>query len=84
MGRVREKAVAVGDFTSGQGTVKTELRENAVGLPGMLMPGIATIAPLCAILAARRTSTSGSTRHVLEWHTPVGHRQDLDSAASPE
>ena len=35
----------------GQGTVKTELRENAVGLPGMLMQGIATIAPSFAILA---------------------------------
>jgi amino acid transporter len=36
----------------GEGTVKTELRENAVGLPGMLMQGIATIAPSFAILAS--------------------------------
>ena len=35
-----------------QGVVKTELRENAVGLPGMLMQGIATIAPAFAILAS--------------------------------
>src|SRR5689334_25320069 len=34
------------------GSVKTELRENAVGLPGMLMQGIATIAPSFAILAS--------------------------------
>jgi amino acid transporter len=34
------------------GTVKTELRENAVGLPGMLMQGIATIGPSFAILAS--------------------------------
>ncbi|HEY7013405.1 MAG TPA: APC family permease [Streptosporangiaceae bacterium] len=33
-------------------TVKTELRENAVSLPGMLMQGIATIAPSFAILAS--------------------------------
>jgi amino acid transporter len=44
--------VAIEDRTSGQGTVKTELRENAVGLPGMLMQGIATIAPSFAILAS--------------------------------
>ena len=31
------------------GSVKTELRENAVGLPGMLMQGIATIGPSFAI-----------------------------------
>src|SRR5215813_267844 len=37
---------------SSEGTVKTELRENAVGLPGMLMQGIATIAPAFAILAS--------------------------------
>ena len=36
----------------GEGTVRTELRENAVGLPGMLMQGIATIAPSFAILAS--------------------------------
>src|SRR5438270_8330770 len=34
------------------GSVKTELRENAVGLPGILMQGIATIAPSFAILAS--------------------------------
>jgi amino acid transporter len=44
--------VAIDDRTSGAGTIKTELRENAVGLPGMLMQGIATIAPSFAILAS--------------------------------
>jgi amino acid transporter len=44
--------VAIDDRTSGAGTIKTELRENAVGLPGMLMQGIATIAPSYAILAS--------------------------------
>jgi amino acid transporter len=34
------------------GSVKTDLRENAVGLPGMLMQGIATIGPSFAILAS--------------------------------
>ena len=34
------------------GSVRTELRENAVGLPGMLMQGIATIGPSFAILAS--------------------------------
>lgn len=34
------------------GSVRTELRENAVGLPGILMQGIATIAPSFAILAS--------------------------------
>jgi amino acid transporter len=43
--------VAVEAGKPGQGTIKTELRENAVGLPGMLMQGIATIAPSFAILA---------------------------------
>jgi amino acid transporter len=37
---------------SSKGSVKTELRENAVGLPGMLMQGIATIGPSFAILAS--------------------------------
>jgi amino acid transporter len=37
---------------SSKGTVRTELRENAVGLPGMLMQGIATIGPSFAILAS--------------------------------
>jgi amino acid transporter len=37
--------------TSGAG-VRTDLRENAIGLPGVLMQGIATIAPAFSILAA--------------------------------
>jgi len=44
--------VAVEDLKTSQGTVKTGLQENAVGLPGMLMQGIATIAPSFAILAS--------------------------------
>ena len=44
--------MAVEAGQSGTGTVKTELRENAVGLPGMLMQGIATIGPSFAILAS--------------------------------
>jgi amino acid transporter len=44
--------VAVEDRGTSEGTIKTELRENAVGLPGMLMQGIATIAPSFAILAS--------------------------------
>jgi amino acid transporter len=44
--------VAVEAGQSSKGTVKTELRENAVGLPGMLMQGIATIGPSFAILAS--------------------------------
>jgi len=44
--------VAVEAGQSSKGSVKTELRENAVGLPGMLMQGIATIAPSFAILAS--------------------------------
>jgi amino acid transporter len=43
--------VAVEAGQSSKGSVKTELRENAVGLPGMLMQGIATIGPSFAILA---------------------------------
>ena len=43
-------AVEAGE--SGTGTVKTELRENAVSLPGILMQGIATIGPSFAILAS--------------------------------
>jgi amino acid transporter len=43
--------MAVEAGQSSEGTVRTELRENAVGLPGMLMQGIATIAPAFAILA---------------------------------
>ena len=44
--------MAVEDLKTSQGTVKTGLQENAVGLPGMLMQGIATIAPAFAILAS--------------------------------
>lgn len=44
--------MAVEDRRTSEGTIKTELRENAVGLPGMLMQGIATIAPSYAILAS--------------------------------
>jgi len=44
--------VAIEAGQSSEGTVRTELRENAVGLPGMLMQGIATIAPSFAILAS--------------------------------
>jgi amino acid transporter len=35
-----------------QAGIKTDLRENAMGLPGVLMQGIATIAPAFSILAA--------------------------------
>jgi len=48
----RRGAVAVEADQSGRGTIGTDLRENAVGLPGMLMQGIATIAPSFAILAS--------------------------------
>jgi amino acid transporter len=44
--------VAVEAGQSSTGSVRTDLRENAVGLPGMLMQGIATIAPSFAILAS--------------------------------
>ena len=44
--------MAIEASQSSEGTVRTELRENAVGLPGMLMQGIATIAPSFAILAS--------------------------------
>ena len=44
--------MAVEADQSGRGTIGTDLRENAVGLPGMLMQGIATIAPSYAILAS--------------------------------
>lgn len=44
--------MAVEAGQSSKGSVKTELRENAVGLPGMLMQGIATIGPSFAILAS--------------------------------
>src|SRR6516165_7516991 len=47
----RRLTVAVEDLKSSQGTVKTGLQENAIGLPGILMQGIATIAPSFAILA---------------------------------
>ena len=45
-------AVEAGQSGTGKGTVPSELRENAVGLPGMLMQGIATIGPSFAILAS--------------------------------
>jgi hypothetical protein len=77
---VREKAVAVGDLKSGQGTVSTELRERG-RLPGLLMQGIATIAPSFPILPTWRTRTSDSTQRVLK-RTRVRHREDLDSTAS--
>ena len=44
--------MAVQAGQTSKGSVKTELRENAVGLPGMLMQGIATIGPSFAILAS--------------------------------
>src|SRR5690242_18369282 len=44
--------MAVEDHRTSEGTIQTGLRENAVGLPGMLMQGIATIAPAFAILAS--------------------------------
>ena len=44
--------MAVEAGQASKGSVKTELRENAVGLPGMLMQGIATIGPSFAILAS--------------------------------
>jgi amino acid transporter len=44
--------MAVEAGQSSTGTVKTELRENAVSLPGILMQGIATIGPSFAILAS--------------------------------
>jgi len=43
--------VAVEDLKTSPGTIKTGLQENAIGLPGILMQGIATIAPSFAILA---------------------------------
>jgi amino acid transporter len=48
----RRLTVAVEASQPNTGTVKTELRENAVGLPGILMQGIATIGPSFAILAS--------------------------------
>jgi amino acid transporter len=44
--------VATNTGRSGQTGIRTELREGAVGLPGVLMQGIATIAPAFAILAS--------------------------------
>jgi len=39
-------AVEAGQSSKGsKGSIGTELRENAVGLPGILMQGIATIGP---------------------------------------
>src|SRR6201984_460550 len=48
----RRLTVAVEAGQSSEGTVRTEVRENAAGLPGMLMQGIATIGPCVAILAS--------------------------------
>ena len=45
-------AVEAGQSGTSKGTVASELRENAVGLPGILMQGIATIGPSFAILAS--------------------------------
>jgi amino acid transporter len=44
--------MAVEDVKTSTGTVKTGLQENAIGIPGILMQGIATIAPSFAILAS--------------------------------
>jgi amino acid transporter len=44
--------VATDTGQPGQMSIRTELREGAVGLPGVLMQGIATIAPAFAILAS--------------------------------
>ena len=44
--------VATDTGPSGETGIRTELREGAVGLPGVLMQGIATIAPAFAILAS--------------------------------
>src|SRR6266481_506519 len=48
----RRLTMAVEASKPSTGSIKTELRENAVGLPGMLMQGIATIGPSFAILAS--------------------------------
>src|ERR1700689_2667593 len=48
----RRLAMAVEAGKPSTGSVKTELRENAVSLPGILMQGIATIGPSFAILAS--------------------------------
>lgn len=47
-------ASGMNDVTGAPGTqtIRTELRQNAVGLPGVLMQGIATIAPAFSVLAA--------------------------------
>jgi amino acid transporter len=37
---------------AGDRSIRTELREGAIGLPGVLMQGVATIAPAFAILAS--------------------------------
>jgi amino acid transporter len=44
--------VATDTGQTGQEGIRTELREGAVGLPGVLMQGVATIAPAFAILAS--------------------------------
>ena len=45
-------AVEAGQSGTSKGTVASELQANAVGLPGILMQGIATIGPSFAILAS--------------------------------
>lgn len=45
-------AVEAGQSGTSKGTVASELQANAVGLPGILMQGIATIGPAFAILAS--------------------------------
>src|SRR5580692_3266740 len=51
-GRSLTVAVEAGQSGTSKGTVASELQANAVGLPGILMQGIATIGPSFAILAS--------------------------------
>jgi amino acid transporter len=51
-GNRRERIVATNTGRTGPTGIRTDLREGAVGLPGVLMQGIATIAPAFAILAS--------------------------------
>jgi amino acid transporter len=51
-GNRRERIVATNTGRTGPTGIGTDLREGAVGLPGVLMQGIATIAPAFAILAS--------------------------------
>ena len=48
--------MAVEAGQTGTGSVRTELRENAVGLPGILMQGIATTASREFVTALRGQS----------------------------